>query len=234
MKLKLGLTAATVIGLAAGQACANPPSLIYSNGAPNGTIDALNIGAYAVADSFAAENGSVISQVNFWSWQDIWPLEPVTGHLPTTVTWTIGDGNPLTTGSIIATGTATINYTLLSSTPNQWDLLVYSDWISIPDVVLNDGSSAHYYLELSNAYDSSGFPTYWDMNEGPSQAYQTGYNGVPSEFFQILGTPSLAPEPAGWALLLAGFAGLGATLRRRQGSRARPSPGLAAKGARKI
>ena len=74
---------------------------------------------------------------------------------------------------------------------------------------------------------------FWDANNGPSSAYQGGGGlgdltnvdygfgvvSTNSEAFTIFDT-SAVPEPATWAMMLAGFAGLGAAFRSR---RARPA-----------
>ena len=98
-----------------------------------------------------------------------------------------------------------------------------------------------YFLVLQNA----GTPNfvYWDLNGGPSTAYDNVDGPILSESFQILGTdgsppiggppidlpppptPPVAdvPEPAAWSMMLLGFAGLGAVLRasrRRAAARA--------------
>ena len=80
-----------------------------------------------------------------------------------------------------------------------------------------------YYLVLQNAVTASGNPIYWDENNGPSTASDSGIGdlngfdrpGTNSEAFQILGTTGV-PEPATWATTILGFGLLGSALRRRK------------------
>jgi hypothetical protein len=64
---------------------------------------------------------------------------------------------------------------------------------------------------LRNASVTYGDPAFWDENDGPSSATGSAVSDIGSQSFQILGPPGV-PEPAAWALMLVGFAGLGAAL----------------------
>jgi hypothetical protein len=211
--------AAAAVALAAGSAGA---STIYSNGPYDGTITAFTINfGFQVADSFTGSG--VATGANFVSWNN-------TGDTPETIDWEITSGNPLSGGgfTVLGSGTATIGSSLLAGSPNLYGYDLYSDTISFSGVTLAGGD---YWFMLSNATVASGDPMYWDDNNGPSDAWQElgssgGYDlndfndmpGTNSEAFSILGGGT--PEPATWALMLVGFAGLGSALRLR---RARPA-----------
>jgi hypothetical protein len=201
--------AAAAVALAAGSAGA---STIYSNGPYDGTVGGfiINSGA-SVADSFTGSG--VATGANFVSWN-------YTSDTPETVDWAIANGNPLNGGTIFASGTATITPIFLLTNEIGFDL--YSDTISFSGVTLTGGN---YWFELSDASGANGDPMYWDDNNGPSSAwdsasgdltnYSSGFDpGSNSEAFSILGGGT--PEPATWALMLAGFAGLGSALRLRR------------------
>jgi len=54
----------------------------------------------------------------------------------------------------------------------------------------------------------------------PGNGYESDNHTVAEGFNQIVGTPVGLPEPASWALMIAGFGGVGAMLRHRQRSAA--------------
>jgi hypothetical protein len=203
--------AATAVALAAGSAGA---STIYSNGPYDGTVLGFTINSgYSVADSFTGSG--VATGANFVSWN-------FTGDTPQSVDWEITSGNPLSGGGFteLGSGTATITPAFLLNNGQGFDL--YSDTISFSGVTLAGGD---YWFMLSDATDTGGNPMYWDDNNGPSSAwesdlgdltnYSSGFDpGSNSEAFSILGGGT--PEPATWALMLAGFAGLGSALRLRR------------------
>jgi PEP-CTERM motif len=94
---------------------------------------------------------------------------------------------------------------------------------------LNDTLAAGtYYLTLQNASTSYGAPAFWDINQGPSAAWESaegnltpslcqeavGYSGTCSDSFQLYGNSASTPEPASLLLLGTGLLGL-ARMRRK-------------------
>ncbi len=212
MKFHLAAAAAGVAVVMAGSAAASPP--IYSNGAGNGTIDSFTINfGFEVADSFTAHNADVATGMSFETWD-------TSGATPTNVDWVIANGNPLHGGTVIDSGTASITASFLSTNGFGFDL--YSDSIALPSVTLSCGGNC--WIGLLNATDNGGNPVFWDENNGPSSAWENELGNlrnidVPgttgSETFDITGLIG-TPEPAAWALMLAGFAGIGVALRSRR------------------
>jgi hypothetical protein len=87
---------------------------------------------------------------------------------------------------------------------------------------VNLASTGSYWLNIQNASSAAGDPVYWDENSGPSMASENTVGTIPSESFTVLGTSSttttttfFGPEPSEPALLLSGFVGLAAVLRRK-------------------
>jgi hypothetical protein len=67
-------------------------------------------------------------------------------------------------------------------------------------------------------YDAAIFAQYYDANNvhlGDVQFFHTGQDGVPSCAFtrDVTGVPGAVPEPASWAMMLAGFGLMGAVMR---------------------
>jgi hypothetical protein len=202
-------------------------STIYTNGPANGNVQAYTINfGWQVADSFTAASGSTATSMSF----ETWAADSLSTDVPQTVDWEITNGNPLSGGAftVVDSGTATaITATALGT--NVRDVELFSDSISLPNVALTCSSNC--WISLDNGVTADGQPMYWDGNNGPSDAWQnndigdlsTGCadnfsgGGSCSETFTIFGTlASGTPEPATWALMLTGFAGLGAALRARR------------------
>jgi len=212
MKVHLIAATAGVAVLMAGSAAAIPP--IYSNGAGNGTIDSFTINfGFEVANSFTAHNADVATGMGFETWD-------FSGATPTSVDWVIANGNPLNGGTVIASGTSSVTSSFILTNGFGYDL--YSDTIALPSVTTSCGGNC--WVELLNATDSAGNPVFWDENNGPSNAWDSALGNLRnidvagttgSETFDITGLIG-TPEPATWALMLAGFAGLGAMMRTRR------------------
>lgn len=185
--------------IAAALAVAAPASadVLYNNGAPSYATIGRNIFSFDVSDSFALANASTVTDAVVALW---W-----SGDGPTSLDWGISntpedysvDGSASLT-QITPTGTDTAGF----------NLHVAEFTFSLGDVHLGAGT---WYLALQNA--GPGF-VYWDQNGGASTATQSTVGSIPSESFRILGTEgSGAPEPATWAMMIMGFAGLGTSLR---------------------
>jgi hypothetical protein len=189
-------------------------AVLYNNGPLNGTIDGAGInGGQAIGDSFTLTSAETVTGVNFGVWT-------LTGDKMLKVDWGI-TGDPT---AIPDNGTAAV--TTGATTPVGGGFSVGVDSFSIGALHLGPGT---YYLWLQNAFIKNGDPLFWDINNGPSAAswaFDGAFNGslngavVPgtnSESFQILG--GAAPEPATWAMMLAGFGGIGAAIRRGRKAR---------------
>jgi hypothetical protein len=219
-------------------ASATPMTILYDNGAVNGTINSWDITSGwgdAVADSFTLSGDSTLMEVKFGEWvgQDYTPISvdwAIVSTLPNS--WILGTG-PLLPG---ATAASLTNTKLAGLSPFDLDGTyydIYSENFILPNVSLASGT---YYLVLQNARTSEG-PTYsvgadWDINNGPSTAYTnwggnmndnlfvydptTDVEGTGSNSFQILGTTSPTPEPGTLTLLGSGLIGLGMLRKRRQ------------------
>ena len=178
------------LSLAAVQAKA---TLIYDNGPINGTAGGYTISPpYSVSDSFTVTGSASLgsAQVGLW-------LFP--GEVASTIGWSIGTAPFL---SDISSGTSSFMNTLLFNN-GFWD--IYQSVFNITGTV----GPGTYYLTLDNGTNSGGNFFSWDINFGPSTAYQNPGNGQPidSESFQIFGT---VPDAGSSVMLLGiGLAGVG-------------------------
>ena len=161
---------------------------------------------YVVSDSFTLAETSTLTGVNLGLWI-------AAGFTPQGLSWRISDSHwdtqsnadhgtdaSLTDVTYLRKGSVTIN----NNVPD-----VYFASFSLPDVVVGPGT---HFLTLDWGYGDRG-TLYWDVSNGPSAAYQNGYDlkdwggylGSNSNSFQILGTSDVSttvPEPAGTGLFL--------------------------------
>lgn len=202
MKYSISVLALVVLLFVAGIAPATAGTVIYDNGAYNGTEDAYTINfGFVVSEGFTT-NGGTATGANFVLWQ--FPGNPLTQ-----VDWAFG-ASPA--GTDYGSGTATAS--LLSSLGSIYGYDLASYAISFPGVTLTPGTT--YWFSLQNAV-AGGNPIYWDENDGPAAAFQTnGLGTIGSETFQITGDAgSPIPEPASFGLLGLGLAGMAGFLHRR-------------------
>jgi hypothetical protein len=185
-------------------------TVLYSNGAFNGTADAWTINfGFAVSDSFTVAGGSNINSLNFVYW------DASSSDLLTTVDVAFGSSS---FGGSIQTLTGVTN-TLLGS--NQYGYNLYQADYSFTDIPWSGAG----FVSLSNACSTSGCsisnPIYWDENSGPSSAYENSLGSVPSEAFTLGGggttttTSGTTPEPSSIMLFGSGILGLAGVLRRK-------------------
>ena len=168
--------------------------VLYSNGAVNGTVTAYGISPlFAVTDSFTLTSASVLTGVGgIGLWTD------AVGDTPLSAQWGISSLPEFTNG--IGGGGAPVatltNTFLFDSGPFS----IYRSSFPLPNITLPAGV---YYLSLQNATTAQSLELFWDESSGPSLAFQTFVGQIPSESFQILGTP--VPEPNTEAPLLVLF-----------------------------
>jgi hypothetical protein len=207
VKFRALLAAATVV-VAVPQAV-YAQSVVYDNGAINGTAGALSlVWGWAGADSFSLSSTTDVTAVTFGAW-----VAP--GNMITAIDWGINNVSP---PNFLSDGTAAILGAQYAGSNGGYDLYNYT--FSIPTMTLGAGT---YYLSLQNAASTIGGAVYWDINFGPSGGYSNLYGGVPSEAFKILGNvqkigpndpqKNAVPEPASWLMMLTGFGLAGAALR---------------------
>jgi hypothetical protein len=177
-------------------------TIVYDNGAINGTVDAwsiaTNLYGYEVSDSFTLAATATLTGADVGLWVG-------GGDTPSSLTWYIG-----TSFFDASQGTGTV-----TPSNNYWGNAygydIYDSTFSLPSITLGPGT---YYLSLSGmtTYDSN---IYWDETDGPSSAYELNYGAIPSESFRLYSGGSTVPEPASFGLIGMGLLGLAAVLRRR-------------------
>lgn len=188
-------------------------TLVYDNGPINGTINAVTINeSYEVSDTFTvtAPTQLVSAQIGLWV---------AVGDTPVTVDWAIGT---TAYGTDVASGTATLS----NSVPyvNSYGYDIYESTFSLSGTV---SAGTTYWLSLQNATTIPANYLFWDVNNGPSVAFQTGTGnlngtlsaGSNSESFQLYGVQGV-PEPSSFVLAAMGaIGGLGTTYARRRRGR---------------
>jgi hypothetical protein len=190
-------------------------SLLYDNTGPYSDAanpnplyaNAWGISGLWASDSFTVPSNSTVTGVDF----DVWLS---TGDTLTSVDWAIGTGPDVGTFA-----TATITSLVPATNPTVYYGYYTIDvaTFSIPDVSVSSGTT--YYLTLQNAVAPEYFYAYWDISNGPSDAWEDTvgdvnnnlWSGTNSSTFQILGNASTSPvpEPASPSFLLAALITLG-------------------------
>jgi hypothetical protein len=146
------------------------------------------------------------------------------GTTPTDANWgfLVADGAGGLPGTILAAGSDTITSSVVIGSIGG--LSVSQNFFGVGPIALSPGT---YYFALQAV--SSVFATYLGQGADMTGAAESNDGGVTWAFgyengaggdqlggvaVELFG-PSTVPEPAAWAMMLVGFAGLGAALRRR-------------------
>jgi len=201
-------------------ALAGPASagIVFDNYPINGTIDSWTINFdYWVSDSFTIASPTLVTGVNFGSWN--FPGDDIGA-----VDWAIGTAP---NGSTAGSGSgAIVSDTLQTSlSPNPYGYDIYSNSITFAGDLLSPGT---YYLTLLNAVVTGGDPVFWDENDGAGvdawssigELSNNADNCTPqtgttcAESFQIVGNVA-TPEPGSLMLFGSGMLLLAGALRRK-------------------
>jgi hypothetical protein len=212
-QIRAPLRLATIAAAALTLAGSAKASVLYDNPSAGFGIGFNLISGTAWAqDTFTLGAPATVVGAQFDSWT-------VQGDKVTTVDWSILDVNRVA----VALGTADVSSVHFAVNLDGDD--INFDRFSIPTLSLAAGD---YWLRLTNATTSEGNEAGWDMTVGsPSQVLNSDGSNLPNTFEIFGADPDRAgapaggvPEPATWALLIAGFGATGAALRR---SRAAPA-----------
>lgn len=178
-------------------------TIVYNNGPINGNVEAYNFSGYAVTDSFTLSQPTALSEAEIGTWAP--------SGAPTGLDWSIGS-TPF--GSQIGSGIASLTSTATGGL-GFGSYPLYESTFTLTGKL----AAGTYWISLTN---TSPAPVYWDEDNGPSTAYQSGSGSVGSESFQIYGTPALStaavplPNSACALAALMGAAGLVCLLQSRR------------------
>ena len=202
--LSIWLVAATAALTLSSHASA---SVVYTSGSTNGTVKARTInGGYAVSDEFILTSAATITGFTFGGWT-------LQNDLIKNVTYGFSNSpNFASDGVASLLGSAALG---LSYGNMSYDVRDYTATIS--SVFLNPGT---YYFSLQNAVTSGNNIAFWDQNGSAGVSFQSGVGalGVTHAFTLTSDAVPAVPEPATWAMMLLGFAGIGVAMRRRRRS----------------
>ena len=142
------------------------------------------------------------------------------GDTPASFEWSIGTSPA---ASNVSSGTSPALSNTFEFT-NSSGADVYETTFALSGAV---STGTTYYLTLYNSFDNTNNSLYWDINNGPSVAWENSavpldnylFPGSNSETFQLY-SPSSVPEPSSMALAVIGAAGtLGMMYSRRRRTR---------------
>jgi hypothetical protein len=132
------------------------------------------------------------------------------------VDWSISTSSTFTAPTTTAATTNVFDFN------NGQGYDIYTESFSTGSITLGPGT---YYLTLENAVTADGQEAFWDINNGPSVAYESsignvnGYlePGSNSDSFDIYGTSSgpVIPEPSSLLLMGSGLLSFAGMMRRK-------------------
>jgi len=201
----LALLGASVAVLATASANAQT---VYDNGPINGTITAWTLADWQViTDSFTLTQTTTITGFTFGGWTDA-------GTTITSIQYGFSSSSD---GAI--TGTSALTYgNVVPGTGfgGAYDVRTYTG--SVAPITLGAGT---WYFSLGANTTTNGDFAYWDINNGPSNAYANGNSlagsyGPTSSTAFTLTSGGAVPEPASWALMVGGFGLAGVAMRARR------------------
>jgi hypothetical protein len=193
----------------------------YSNGPINGTVDGWTINSgFSVADSFTLGSATTVTSFSAGLW--LYSGDSPTGSISWAITTSPDFSGIGGTAAISGTGTlggGTLSNSFLWTSEAGYD--IYNSTVTGLNVPL--AANTTYWLELFNATTPSGDPIFWDINNGPSTAYENtlgnvnGYvfPGTNSDAFTINPSTATTPEPGTMLMFGTGALGLLGAVRRR-------------------
>jgi hypothetical protein len=199
----LALIGASTLVVAAGAA---QTQVAYTNGPTSGTQSAWTINfGFSVTNSFTLNSATTITGFTFGGWN-------FQGDTTSAVDWGISTSN-----DYAISGTALLTAGAATTNGYGFDVRDYSASIAPPTL-----AAGTYWFSLQNAAVANGDAAYWDINNGPSVAYENNIGNVDGNLFPGTNSTaftlltSQAPEPASWALMLIGFSAVGGAMRARK------------------
>lgn len=222
MKITFALASAAIAAL--GMAGAASANIVYNNPIVlNGIGDcsfsttcaaSVGRGDEFVAQKFTLTSAAVVTGASFSEYDH--------GITPTDANWgfLVADGAGGLPGTILSAGTDTITSSVVLG--SIAGLSVSQNFFGVGPIALDPGT---YYFALQAV--SPAFETYLGQGVDTTGAAESNDGGVTWAFgyengvggaqlggvaVELFGS---VPEPSAWALMLVGFAGLGAVLRRR-------------------
>ena len=191
---------------------AQAAGLVYDNGPINGTLNAWNLSpgtGFSVSDSFTVSANTTLQSAQAGLWVG-------SGDFLTSTDWAVGT-TPF--GTDISSGTgAALSNTFQFTNGIGFD--IYESTFALSGAV---SVGTTYYFTLLNVAAANGSAAGWDINNGPSTAFQNTignangffFPGTNSDPFQLFGASSV-PEPSSLVLAVMGaVGGLGVFYRRR-------------------
>jgi hypothetical protein len=174
-RILITISAVLALGLASG---ARADTVLYNDGAINGNLGStfITFGDKA-ADSFVLSSATTLSGVTVGLWSPPpdnppgTPNPPVTDNPPLILDWSIWDasGPGGIGGVVLDSGTgATLSDTFLFQQGGQGGYGIYQSSFALPSITLSAGT---YWLELQNAVNPDEDAVLWDVNNGPSEAW---------------------------------------------------------------
>jgi len=203
-----------LLGVSAAILAAAPVAaqVVYDNGPINGTISGWTIWNFQyVTDSFTLTQTTTITGFTFGGWTSAGGQITALDYGFGSSAYGVVTGNTaVTAGGVVATPFG-----------GAYDVRNYTG--SVAPITLGAGT---YYFTLTNATTTDNNYAYWDINNGPSTMEANGipgdnvYGPTSSDAFTLLGSTAVVqpsvPEPASWALMVAGFGMVGGAMRARK------------------